>query len=403
LTYSYDANDNVSAIADSVNPANSQSFGYDFLNRLTGAFASYGYLAWSYDSVGNRLAQSNFGNTTAQYNYAPGSNRLAGITANGTTTPVSYTATGNIISIPPTTGAPVATLMYNAGNRLSSVTGTTMAILGMTYDALGRRVSKSDPSSYPILYTYDQNGHLLEEADGHGLLIDYVDLDGTPVAEITGGNIYYLHADRIGTPQLATDSGQNVAWSTAYQPFGTTKIPTGSITQNLRFPGQYADGEASFSYNLGRDYVPALGRYIEADPIGLIGGTNLYLYAFANPVKLTDRMGLESVTDQNADRVVFGSRYTPPPPLTPAQEEATYCAPGDFCGPGSMAQQACFLTCSYGAMLGDYPADKAKDVTVDMIVNTTVRRCAQRLKGFFSLLDNANKVRECVAQCSWDY
>jgi uncharacterized protein RhaS with RHS repeats len=83
----------------------------------------------------------------------------------------------------------------------------------------------------------------MEENDA-GLQIDYVYLNGRPVAEIlpSTGKVYYLHADRLGTPQIATDSGQIVVWSTTYQPFGQTAIPVGSISQSLRFPGQYADG-----------------------------------------------------------------------------------------------------------------------------------------------------------------
>jgi RHS repeat-associated protein len=89
-----------------------------------------------------------------------------------------------------------------------------------------------------------------------------------------------------------TNSGQNVAWSTTYQPFGTTAIPVGSISQNLRFPGQYFDGETGFNYNLNRDYMPNLGRYLETDPIGLAGGINPYLYAAGNPIAKSDETGL---------------------------------------------------------------------------------------------------------------
>jgi len=35
-----------------------------------------------------------------------------------------------------------------------------------------------------------------------------------------------------------------------------------------------------------------LGRWSSADPIGLAGGGNLYLYAAANPVKVSDVAGL---------------------------------------------------------------------------------------------------------------
>jgi RHS repeat-associated protein len=39
------------------------------------------------------------------------------------------------------------------------------------------------------------------------------------------------------------------------------------VAHNLRFPGQIFDGQAGLDYNMARDYDPAIGRYIESDPI----------------------------------------------------------------------------------------------------------------------------------------
>jgi RHS repeat-associated protein len=105
--------------------------------------------------------------------------------------------------------------------------------------------------------------------------------------------LYYVHADHLGTPQAVTDGSQNVVWSTTYQPYGTTETVTGSVTQNLRFPGQYADSETGFYQNGFRDYMPNVGRYLEADPIGLMGGANIYIYATGNPMSHRDKRGLD--------------------------------------------------------------------------------------------------------------
>ena len=53
------------------------------------------------------------------------------------------------------------------------------------------------------------------------------------------------------------------------------------------------DAENGQHYNYFRDYAPGLGRYIESDPIGLIGGMNLYAYVAANPLRFSDPIGWE--------------------------------------------------------------------------------------------------------------
>ena len=61
---------------------------------------------------------------------------------------------------------------------------------------------------------------------------------------------------------------------------------------SIRFPGQYFDEETGLHYNRFRYYDPSIGRYISADPIGQLGGVNLYSYAGNNPVNWFDFLGL---------------------------------------------------------------------------------------------------------------
>ena len=93
------------------------------------------------------------------------------------------------------------------------------------------------------------------------------------------------------SPQLATGPQQGVDWKGACQPFGQIRLLVDAVSQNLRFPGQYADAETGYYHNGFRDYDPTLGRYVESDPIGLAGGLNTYAYAMNNPLKFIDPVG----------------------------------------------------------------------------------------------------------------
>ncbi len=94
-----------------------------------------------------------------------------------------------------------------------------------------------------------------------------------------------------------TDASGVVRWSADYKPFGEATIDqtVTTITNNLRFPGQYYDAETGSLYNYFRDYNPAIGRYIEKDPIGLLGGVNLYAYVGNKPTVFLDPYGLQTV------------------------------------------------------------------------------------------------------------
>jgi len=103
-----------------------------------------------------------------------------------------------------------------------------------------------------------------------------------------------IHPDHLGTPQKMIDASGVVVWSADYKPFGEATVnPSSTITNNLRFPGQYYDAETALLYNVNRTYNTALGRYIEGDSTGVEQGTNhLYLYANGNPVIFADPFGL---------------------------------------------------------------------------------------------------------------
>jgi len=55
--------------------------------------------------------------------------------------------------------------------------------------------------------------------------------------------------------------------------------------------------ETGLNQNYFRHYDPAVGRYVESDPVGIDAGVNTYLYSLANPVSHFDATGLETMPD----------------------------------------------------------------------------------------------------------
>ncbi|MBI5506115.1 MAG: RHS domain-containing protein, partial [Deltaproteobacteria bacterium] len=101
-----------------------------------------------------------------------------------------------------------------------------------------------------------------------------------------------IHTDHLGRPQKLTDASQAVVWDGQFDPFGEEYAVASTTDMPLRFPGQEWDAMTALSQNWNRDYDPTLGRYIESDPIGLMGGVNRYAYASDNTILNVDPSGL---------------------------------------------------------------------------------------------------------------
>jgi YD repeat-containing protein len=169
---SYDAASRITGQIDAGNATNSATYGYDPVDRLTGATlpaTSYGY---TYDTNGNRKTQTT-GSTTRTYTTVGTSNRLQSLS--NPSQSLGYDANGSL------TGDGSNQYAYDARGRLSQAitgAGTTQ----YQVNALGQRVRKTN-GSLDTLYHYDQAGHLLGESNASGAMVrEYVWLDDIPVA-----------------------------------------------------------------------------------------------------------------------------------------------------------------------------------------------------------------------------
>lgn len=302
-SYSYNANSWLSAIETKQNSSTLSSTGYQFdktgnITQKSGdASIGYGYdktyqltsagtESFSYDKVGNRS------DTTVNAN-----NEL---TATAT---VIYTYDENGNTKTKTQNGQTTIFSYDARDRLTSVQLPDGRIATYTYDPFGRRIKK-DVSGTVTYYVFSSEGLIGEYAQDGTVQKTYGWKPGSawgtnPVFMAIGANTYYFHNDHLGTPQKLTDEFGNVVWSATYSAFGMATVDSAStITNNLRYPGQYFDEETGLHYNWNRYYEPETGRYVSEDPIGFgAGDKNLYRYVRNRPLNGIDPLGLYDTDD----------------------------------------------------------------------------------------------------------
>ncbi len=136
-----------------------------------------------------------------------------------------------------------------------------------------------------------------------GVIASNSDAEITSNYTVANDNLFYLHSDHLNSVYaVSSNSSRQIVWqrndfAVGASPFGESALPNGSslytglFEMPLRFPGQYYDAETGTHYNYFRDYDPRIGRYLQSDPIGLMGGINAYAYADNNPIGFSDASG----------------------------------------------------------------------------------------------------------------
>jgi RHS repeat-associated protein len=319
--YAYADGLNLTGITDQVTAANSNTLSYSPANRLAAASGAWGANSFVYDGVGNRRSDVRVG-VNRESTYPTTSNRLSAMTENGAAfRSYSYDGAGNTVT--ETRPGENFAYTYNKRNRLVGITRNTASWATYGYNAFEQLTSRSSSSpavaTGTVHYLYDLDGHLIAEADAAtgATLRDYIWLpsndnsNDTLAEELTGANdnspvdlplavvegvnttptLLHVHADHLGRPVRLTNAAKATVWSATWKPWGEAQTLTGTITNNLRFPGQFFQIETGSAYNWHRTYDPVTGRYTQPDPLGFVDGPSVYAYAGNSPYVNTDREG----------------------------------------------------------------------------------------------------------------
>jgi RHS repeat-associated protein len=140
----------------------------------------------------------------------------------------------------------------------------------------------------------------LEGAGGIGGLLAIQDANGTTTGENHESDdlryVYFYDANgNVGQviDLAASSASASIKAHYEYDAYGKILVQSGSYAaaNPYRFSTKPWDDETGLGYWGERYYDPRLGRWINHDPIGELGGKNLYRYASNAPVNRIDARG----------------------------------------------------------------------------------------------------------------
>jgi RHS repeat-associated protein len=285
---------------------------------------------YTYDPAGNILETKHTapgGNWTRQYKYVSLNNRLQQTMVGGQMYNYTHHAEHGFLKTLPH----LSVMQWNCKDELQATAKQQVCNNNIApettfyvYDSSGQRIRKITETAAGnkkeerlylgevevyIKYTGSNTG--LERTTLHVMddtrRIAMVDTQNGVDTATDLRTVRFQFSNHLGSASLElNDMGEIISYE-EYHPFGTTAYQ--AVNKNIkvaakryRYTGMERDEETGLAYHSARYYLPWLGRWLSADPIGIEGGMNLYRYSSNNPVKLSDPSGLDarlSVDQQN--------------------------------------------------------------------------------------------------------
>jgi RHS repeat-associated protein len=316
----YDADSQVKTLTDADGTA---AYTYDKVGQLTGATYTDPAIpteSYTYDANGNRLTSG----TSTTYQVASNNEILSDGTYN-----YKYDASGNLILRTAIADGSMESYAWDNRNRLITVidknaAGAQTQRVDYTYDVLNRRISEAVQTSSEMTTTYfvyDGNNVLLAFQSTGGTsgnttpFLTEHNLFGPAVDQVLaqdngGGKVSWLLADYLGSIRDIVDNTGQARDHLVYDSFGSLVAQSDpTLTPRYEFAGREFDIAIHTYLNRARYYDPSIGRFVSQDPIGLLGGLNLYEYAKSDPIVNVDPFGFVTVVIITSDPATIGG-YT---------------------------------------------------------------------------------------------
>ena len=258
---------------------------YDQADRLTQALSSlvgpYGY---ELDAGDNLLTiRTPASSTTSTYDNL---NQID--LSNGQ--PFTYDAAGNLAD------DGQRGYDWDAEQRLIRIgyTGTTKST-EFRYDGLGRRTSVREytASNYTETRYLGCGERICQARNSSDTPIRCYYDEGEQLVTSSGITSYYYAQDHLGSVRDLVNASGTVLASYDYDAYGnpTRTTQSGSARADYRYAGLFYHPQSGLYLTHYRVYDPVTARWLSRDPIGEIGGINLYGYVEADPVTYTDEAG----------------------------------------------------------------------------------------------------------------